>query len=220
MKKILIVDDEEDILDFLSYNLKKEGFSVITATNGSDGVKLARKHIPNLIILDVMMPEVTGIEACEEIRSISALDNSLILFLTARSEEYSELAGFSAGADDYITKPIKPRLLLSRVNALLRRTNKISNSELSIGDITINKDNHTLTYKGTPIFLARKEFKLLYYLMSIPGKVFNREDIILNVWNDAVVGDRTIDVHIRKIREKLGDHHIKTIKGVGYKFDL
>ena len=220
LKKILIVDDEQDILEFLSYNLKKEGFLVSTATNGLEGIKLAKKNIPDLIILDVMMPEVSGIEACEEIRSISSLDNTLILFLTARSEEYSELAGFSAGADDYVTKPIKPRLLLSRVNALLRRSKKSSSNHINIGDIVINKDEHKLTYKGNDVFLARKEFKLLFFLMSMPGKVFSREEIINNIWKDAVVGDRTIDVHVRKIREKIGEHHIKTIKGVGYKFDL
>ena len=219
--KILLVDDEEDILEFLSYNLKKEGFRIDTANNGISALKKLEKSNPDLIILDVMMPEMDGIEVCEKIREQDKFDDVLILFLTARSEEYSELAGFSAGADDYITKPIKPKLLVSRVNAILKRKRKKKNDgPIEIGDIHINKANHKLLYSGKEIYLARKEFNLLYYLMTVPGKVFTREEIISTIWKDAVVGDRTIDVHIRKIREKIGSQHIKTIKGIGYKFDI
>jgi len=219
--KILLVDDEHDILEFLSYNLEKEGFMVSTAINGKLAIQLAKKFKPDLIILDVMMPEMDGVTTCAEIRKIPELENLLILFLTARSEEYSELAGFNAGADDYVTKPIKPKLLISRINALLRR-NKISEkvNNIQIGDIQIDKEKHLLLYKNEEIHLARKEFNLLYFLMSVPGKVFTREDIITEIWKDAFVGDRTIDVHIRKIREKTSNHHIKTVKGVGYKFDI
>ena len=219
--KILLVDDEEDILEFLSYNLKKEGFRIDTANNGISALKKLEKSKPDLIILDVMMPEMDGIEVCEKIREQDKFDDVLILFLTARSEEYSELAGFSAGADDYITKPIKPKLLVSRVNAILKRKRKKKNDgPIEIGDIHINKANHKLLYSGKEIYLARKEFNLLFYLMTVPGKVFTREEIISTIWKDAIVGDRTIDVHIRKIREKIGSQHIKTIKGIGYKFDI
>ena len=219
--KILLVDDEEDILEFLSYNLKKEGFRIDTANNGISALKKLEKSKPDLIILDVMMPEMDGIEVCEKIREQDNFDDVLILFLTARSEEYSELAGFSAGADDYITKPIKPKLLVSRVNAILKRKRKKKNDgPIEIGEIQINKSNHKLLYSGKEIYLARKEFNLLYNLMTVPGKVFTREEIISTIWKDAVVGDRTIDVHIRKIREKIGSQHIKTIKGIGYKFDI
>jgi len=219
--KILMVDDEEDILEFLSYNLKKEGYNILTANNGKSGLELAKNHLPDLIMLDVMMPEMDGIELCEQLRLVPLLEDVLILFLSARGEDYSELAGFSAGADDYITKPIKPKLLVSRVNAILKRKlKKIPSKIISIGDININKENHTLIYSGKEIYLARKEFNLLYLLMSIPGKVFSREEIIAKVWNETIVGDRTIDVHVRKIREKIGSQHIKTIKGIGYKFDL
>jgi two-component system alkaline phosphatase synthesis response regulator PhoP len=216
-----LVDDENDILEFLSYNLEKEGFIVSTAINGKLAIQLAKKFKPDLIILDVMMPEMDGITTCSEIRKIPELENLLILFLTARSEEYSELAGFDAGADDYVTKPIKPKLLISRINALLKRnkiTEKVNN--ILIGDIQIDKEKHLLLYKNEEIHLARKEFNLLYFLMSVPGKVFTREDIINEIWKDAFVGDRTIDVHVRKIREKTSNHHIKTVKGVGYKFDI
>ena len=219
--KILIVDDEQDILEFLKYNLKKENLEVFTANNGIDGLEIAKKHAIDLIILDVMMPKMDGIEVCEQIRSTEKLNQILVLFLTARSEEYSELAGFSAGADDYVTKPIKPKLLISRVKALLKRKrNSDIPSRIKIGDIEIDKEQHKINYNDKEILLARKEFNLLYLLMTIPGKVFTREEIINNIWNDSVVGDRTIDVHVRKIREKIGKHHIKTIKGVGYKFDL
>ena len=218
---VLVVDDEEDILEFLSYNLKKEGFNLILANNGNKGLELVKKHKPDLVILDVMMPEMDGIEVCEQIREIEDLDDVLILFLTARSDDYSELAGFSAGADDYITKPIKPKLLISRVKAILRRKiDKKKSSIISVGCITIDELKHQLIYDGKEVFLAKKEFNLLFLLMTLPGKVFARDEIISTVWKDAVVGDRTIDVHVRKIREKIGGHHIKTIKGIGYKFDI
>ena len=220
--RILLVDDEEDILEFLSYNLIKEGFKIKTASNGKSALKILEKFNPDLIILDVMMPEMDGIEVCESIRKNEKNDDVLILFLTARSEDYSELAGFSAGADDYITKPIKPRLLVSRVNAILKRKRKTkeTSSPIRIGEISINKSTHKLLYSDKEIYLARKEFNLLYFLMTIPGKVFTREEIITTIWKDAIVGDRTIDVHIRKIREKIGSKHIKTVKGIGYKFDI
>ena len=220
--RILLVDDEEDILEFLSYNLRKEGFKIETANNGISALKKLNKFKPDLIILDVMMPEMDGIEVCENIRNDEKNDDVLILFLTARSEDYSELAGFSAGADDYITKPIKPKLLVSRVNAILKRKRKTRQTDapIYIGEIQIDKSKHKLLYLGKEIYLARKEFNLLYYLMTIPGKVFTRDEIITTIWKDAVVGDRTIDVHIRKIREKIGNHHIKTVKGIGYKFDI
>ena len=219
--KILLVDDEIDILEFLSYNLKKEGFIVDTCNNGKSALKKVSSFNPDLVILDVMMPEMDGIEVCEKIREKQRYDDILILFLTARSEDYSELAGFSAGADDYITKPIKPKLLVSRVNAILKRKRKKKNDgPIEIGDVHINKSNHKLLYLNNEIHLARKEFNLLYYLMTVPGKVFTREEIISTIWKDAIVGDRTIDVHIRKIREKIGSNHIKTIKGIGYKFDI
>ena len=219
--KVLIVDDEKDILEFLSYNLEKEGFIVHTALNGKSAIEKAKKYKPDLIILDVMMPEMDGITTCQEIRSIPEISNTLILFLTARSEEYSELAGFDAGADDYVAKPIKPKLLISRIKALLKRNKiKASPKNIQIGNIEIDREKFLLLYNKEEIHLARKEFNLLYYLMTIPGKVFTREDIISEIWKDAFVGDRTIDVHVRKIREKIGDKYIKTVKGVGYKFDL
>ena len=219
--KVLLVDDENDILEFLSYNLVKAGYNVYTASNGIEALKMAKKHNPNLVLLDVMMPEMDGMETCQKLREISSLDDAFIVFLTARSEEYSQLAGFSVGADDYITKPIKPKLLISRIEAILRRSGRQKSiNEISIENIYINKQTHQLKLSDIDIFLANKEFNLLYYLMTIPGKVFSREEIIENVWNDAYVGDRTIDVHIRRIREKIGDHYIKTIKGVGYKFNI
>lgn len=219
--KVLIVDDEKDILEFLSYNLEKEGFIVHTALNGKSAIEKAKKYKPDLIILDVMMPEMDGITTCQEIRSIPEISNTLILFLTARSEEYSELVGFDAGADDYVAKPIKPKLLISRIKALLKRNKiKASAKNIQIGNIEIDREKFLLLYNKEEIHMARKEFNLLYYLMTIPGKVFTREDIISEIWKDAFVGDRTIDVHVRKIREKIGDKYIKTVKGVGYKFDL
>ncbi|GAA4313354.1 response regulator transcription factor [Pontixanthobacter gangjinensis] len=218
---ILLVDDEPDILEIVGYNLSSEGYNVITAANGADGVKLAKKHKPHLIILDVMMPEMDGIEACEQIRKSPDLEHAIITFLTARGEDYSQMAGFDAGADDYITKPIKPKVLVSKVKALLRRYREEEKSSniVKLGDITINREEYKIVQDGNEMALPRKEFELLSLLVSKPGKVFKREDILDTVWgNDIVVGGRTIDVHIRKLREKIGDDKIKTIKGVGYKF--
>ena len=221
--KILLVDDEQDILDFLTYNLEKEGYSVDTATNGKDAIAKAKKTQPDLIVLDVMMPGMDGIETCREIRQIDSLKNVLIAFLTARNEDYSQIAGFDVGADDYITKPIKPRVLVSRIKALLRRVSVSAEQQevLEVGDIRVEKDRHLVIKNGIEISLPKKEFKLLLLLISKPGKVFSREFILQHVWgNEVVVGDRTIDVHVRKLREKLGDDYIKTIKGVGYKFEF
>ncbi len=221
MAKILVVDDEIDILDFIAYNLSKEGYEVITGKNGNEAIELAKKHKPNLILLDIMMPEKTGIEACEQIRKLPELKTCLIAFLTALDDEQSELKGFEVGADEYIAKPIKPRLLISRVNALLRRSADSGNtSKMAYGDIVIDKEQYVVFQKDKPVDLARKEFELLSLLASKPGRVFYRNEILSRVWGDDVyVGDRTIDVHIRKIRSKLGDEVIKTIKGVGYKFE-
>ena len=226
--KILLVDDEVDILEFISYNLEKEGFQVFTAQNGVDAIKIAEKKQPHLIILDVMMPEMDGIAACEEMRKIPALQSSIIAFLTARGEDYSQIAGFEAGADDYITKPIRPKVLVSRVKALLKRTGgnggaaaaALENSNtLAIGDLVIDKERYLIKKNEEEMVLPRKEFELLSLLVSKPGKVFTREEIYYSVWGDnVVVGDRTIDVHIRKLREKIGNDHIKTLKGIGYKF--
>ena len=221
--KILLVDDEPDILEILSYNLSAEGYTISTASNGVEAVKKAKKHQPHLIIMDVMMPEMDGIEACEKIRTLPELKNTIITFLTARGEDYSQVAGFEAGADDYITKPIKPKVLVSKIKALLRRLNDAStevNSEvMSIGDLTIDREAYKIISKGVEIVLPRKEFELLSLLASKPGKVFKRDEILDKVWgNEVVVGGRTIDVHIRKLREKIGDDSFKTIKGVGYKF--
>lgn len=220
--KILLVDDEPDILEILSYNLSAAGYQVFTAKNGAEGVEKAKKISPNLIILDVMMPEMDGIEACEKIRNIEGLENVIIAFFTARGEDYSQVAGFEAGADDYITKPVKPKVLVSKVKGLLRRLmsqEEIKESVLSFDGIVINKDQYFVEVGGKEITLPRKEFELLSLLASVPNKVFNREIILKTVWGqDVVVGGRTIDVHIRKLREKIGDDFIKTIKGVGYKF--
>lgn len=221
--KILLVDDEPDILEIVGYNLRSEGYQVFTATNGAEGVKIARKILPHLILLDIMMPEMDGIEACEKIRDIKSLENVLISFLTARGEDYSQVAGFDAGADDYITKPIKPKVLVSKIKSLLRRlkTETVSESTTKIGDILINRDEYVVFKGEDKITLPRKEFELFSLLTSKPGKVFKRETILDSVWgNEVVVGGRTIDVHIRKLREKIGDHHFKTVKGVGYKFVL
>ena len=220
--KILLVDDEPDILEIVRYNLSTEGYQVITAENGLEAVKKAKKERPHLIILDVMMPEMDGIEACEQIRKNTDLNDTIITFLTARGEDYSQLAGFDAGADDYITKPIKPKLLVSKVKALLRRIKDRDSDQgdiMIINNLTINRDEYKITLSGKEIILPRKEFELLSLLASKPGKVFKREDILDKVWgNEVVVGGRTIDVHIRKLREKIGDKSFKTVKGVGYKF--
>ena len=220
--KILVVDDEEDILEFLSYNLRAEGYDVIVADNGILAIELAKQEQPSLIILDVQMPDMDGITTCEKIREIPSLKETVVTFLTARSEDYSQIAGFEAGADDYITKPIRPKVLVSRVKALLKRRGITmdTNAIIELGDIVIDKEKHLTTYKGQQVIFAKKEFKLLKLLISKPGKVFTREEILEKVWGtDIVVGDRTIDVHIRKLREKLADHYIKTVKGVGYKFE-
>jgi two-component system alkaline phosphatase synthesis response regulator PhoP len=219
--KILLVDDEPDILEIVGFNLSNEGYNVISAENGKEAVKKAKKEKPHLIVLDVMMPEMDGIEACEQIRQIPELKNVIITFLTARGEDYSQLAGFDAGADDYITKPIKPKILVSKVKALLRRhKEELTESNIvKIGDLTIDKDEYKILLNGKEMLLPKKEFELLSLLASKPGKVFKRAEILGNVWgNEVVVGDRTIDVHIRKLREKIGDGFFKTVKGVGYKF--
>jgi two-component system alkaline phosphatase synthesis response regulator PhoP len=218
---ILLVDDELDILEIIGYNLSAEGYNVLTAQNGVEAIKKAKKHKPELIILDVMMPQMDGIEACEKLRLIPELSETVITFLTARGEDYSQVAGFEAGADDYITKPIKPKVLTSKVKSLLRRfkTQDDSQQILKLGNITINREEYKIFVDTQEMVLPRKEFELLSLLASKPGKVFKREDILDRVWgNDVVVGGRTIDVHIRKLREKIGEQKFKTIKGVGYKF--
>ena len=218
---ILLVDDEPDILEIVGYNLSSEGYTVVTADNGAKAVKMAKKKKPDLIILDVMMPEMDGIEACEQIRKIPELQDTIITFLTARGEDYSQVAGFDAGADDYITKPIKPKLLLSKVKALLRRRRSEGEESnvMEVGEIVIDRDEYKVIKGKEEIILPRKEFELLSLLASNPGKVFKREDILNNVWgNEVVVGGRTIDVHIKRLREKTSSEHIKTVKGFGYKF--
>ncbi len=221
--KILLVDDEQDILEIVGYNLTQEGYQIFTASNGKEAIQKAKKELPHLIIMDVMMPEMDGMEACENIRKLPELSNVIITFLTARSEDYSQVAGFDAGADDYITKPIKPKLLVSKVKALLRRLKEDEqNSEtLNVGGIEINREEYKIVQDGKEIVLPRKEFELFYLLASKPGKVFKREEILDKVWgNEVIVGGRTIDVHIRKLREKIGEELFKTIKGVGYKLEV
>ncbi|MEN9336373.1 MAG: Alkaline phosphatase synthesis transcriptional regulatory protein PhoP [Bacteroidota bacterium] len=221
--KILLVDDEQDILEIVGYNLAQEGYRIVTATNGKEAIAVAKKERPHLIIMDVMMPEMDGMEACENIRKIPELSNIIITFLTARNEDYSQVAGFDAGADDYIAKPIKPKLLVSKVKALLRRLNDDAavNENITVGGIEINREEYKIIRDGEEIILPRKEFELFYLLASKPGKVFKREEILDKVWgNEVIVGGRTIDVHIRKLREKIGEDLFKTIKGVGYKFEL
>ena len=224
--KILLVDDEQDILEFLSYNLKKEGFKVYTAENGKDAIDVAKKKLPHLILLDVMMPVMDGMETCEELKKIPKLQGTVIAFLTARGEDYSQIAGFEAGADDYITKPIKPKVLVSRIKALLKRNtvNVESSSDdkrkvVKRGKLTIDREKYVVVKGTKEIYLPKKEFELLMLLASKPEKVFERDEIYSSVWgDDIIVGDRTIDVHIRKLREKIGEKYIKTIKGIGYKF--
>ncbi len=222
--KILLVDDESDILEFLSYNLKKEGYDVYTALNGRQAIDIAKKVNPHLIILDVMMPGMDGIETCREIRELPDMKNVLVAFLTARNEDYSQIAGFDVGADDYINKPIKPRVLISRIKALLRRGGIVENpntDKVDLGGIRIDRERYVIFKDDVEISLPKKEFELLSLLASKPGKVFAREIILDKVWGgDVIVGDRTIDVHIRKLREKLGDDYIKTVKGIGYKFEF
>ncbi len=219
--KILLVDDEQDILEIVSYNLSQEGYKIITAQNGKEALTKAKKEQPHLIIMDVMMPEMDGIEAVEAIRKIPELNDIIITFLTARAEDYSQVAGFDVGADDYITKPIKPKVLVSKVKALLRRLkNEKYQETITLPGLEINREEYKITKDGEEIVLPKKEFELLYLLASKPGKVFKRDEILSQVWgNDVVVGGRTIDVHIRKLREKIGEEMFKTIKGVGYKIE-
>ena len=227
MQKILLVDDEPDILEFMEYNLKKENYVIFKASNGKEAIEKAKKEHPDLIILDIMMPEMDGIETCRMLREMPEFKNTMIAFLTARNEDYSQIAGFDVGADDYITKPIKPRVLISRINALFKRYNPVNgkapekSNVLHIGDLQIDREQY-LVFRGTEkIELPRKEFELLALLATKQGKVFTRDEILERVWgNDVIVGDRTIDVHIRKLREKFGDELIRTVKGIGYKFDF
>lgn len=221
--KVLVVDDEPDILEILHYNLEKEGYTVRTASNGKKGVEEAKSFHPDLILLDIMMPEQDGVETCRQMREIPEVQNSFIIFLTARAEEYSEIAAFDVGADDYIIKPIKPRALMSRLSALFRRENKkkkISN-KISIGDLEIDRSSYTVSIGDNQITLPKKEFELLFFLAQNPKKVFSRDDLLQNIWgSDVYVLARTVDVHIRKVREKIGEGYITTVKGVGYKFEL
>ena len=223
-QKILIVDDEPDIIELIEYNLKKEGYQVFTASNGLEAIQVAKKTLPDLIVLDIMMPKLDGIETCRQLRAMPEFKSTFMVFLTARSEEYSEISGFNVGADDYIAKPIKPRALISRINAILRRNNMTETeveNKLEIGNLVIDREAYLVFQEGKKVVLAKKEFELLYLLASKPGKVFTREVILNNIWEDSVVvTNRTIDVHIRKLREKLGDDYVTTVKGVGYKFEI
>lgn len=221
--KVLVVDDDEAILELLKYNLDKEGYEVKIANNGSLGVEIARKFKPELVLLDIMMPHMDGVEACRQLRAMPDLINTFIVFLTARSEEYSEVAAFDVGADDYITKPIKPRALMSRIQALFRRDSKgkLPASQITVGDLLIDRSSYTIKIKGREVNLPKKEFELLFFLAQNPNKVFSRDDLLQNIWGaDVYVLARTVDVHIRKVREKIGDDYITTVKGVGYKFNL
>ncbi len=221
IRKILIADDEPDILEILSFNLNAEGYDVVTAKNGDEAVEKAKQTKPDLIILDVMMPNKTGIEVCKILRKIPDFNTTIIIFLTAMSDESAEIKGLETGADDYITKPISPKVLLSKVNALFRRINKDEPKIVTVGDFEIDREKYIVNYKGSEIILARKEFELVALLASKPGKVFLRNEILNRIWGaEVIVGDRTIDVHIRKIRQKLGLDCIKTVKGVGYKFEI
>lgn len=218
---ILLADDEPDIIEIIRYNLASEGYRIVTAENGKEALELAKKERPQLIILDVMMPQMDGIETCNQLRKLPELNETVITFLTARGEDYSQMAGFDAGADDYITKPIKPKVLTSKVKALLRRFRESDKNKdiIEVGGMVIDKGEYKVKKEGHEILLPRKEFELLFLLASQPGRVYNREEIMERIWgNDVVVGGRTIDVHIRKLREKIGDDRFKTVKGVGYKF--
>jgi len=223
-KKILIVDDEPDILEFLRYNLQKEGYTVITASDGKQAIVVAEKEKPNLILLDIMMPELDGVETCRLLRSKKEFNDTPIAFLTARDEDYSQITALDVGGDDYITKPVRPRILVSRINALLRRADRTSTEDLEIlelHDLIIDKQKVMVFRAGTPVELPRKEFQILWLLANRPGRVFTREEIFDKIWgNDVIVGNRTIDVHIRKLREHLGEEYIKTMKGIGYKFEF
>jgi two-component system alkaline phosphatase synthesis response regulator PhoP len=223
LHKVLVVDDEEPILELLKYNLEKSGYEVKTAIDGSRAVEIAKKFIPDLVLLDIMMPKMDGVETCRLIREIPEMQKSFVVFLTARSEEYSEVAAFDVGADDYITKPIKPRALMSRISALFRRDSKKTSpaSLITIGDLVIDRTSYTIKVKNKEINLPKKEFELLYFLAQNPNKVFSREDLLQNIWgSDVYVLARTVDVHIRKVREKIGEDYITTVKGVGYKFSM
>lgn len=216
---LLLVDDDPDIIDMLAYNIEKEGYKVYTALNGEEGVKLVQLVQPSLILLDVMMPKMDGMEACQEIREMKGITQPLIAFLTSRAEDYSQIAGFKAGGDDYITKPIRPRLLISKIESLLRRFDTKQVKETSSKGLVINRDKFYVEINNERLILPKKEFELLEALAALPGKVFSREQILATVWgNDTIVGERTIDVHIRKLREKLGNDYIRTVKGVGYTF--
>ena len=221
--KILLVDDEPDILEFLGYNLKKEGYQVFSASNGKDAIQLARVEIPHLVLLDVMMPEMDGMETCRQMREIPALKNTIISFLTARNEDYSQIAGFEAGADDYVSKPVRPRVLASRIKALLKRNVDVGaegTTLVSKQGIVIDKDRYVVLKDGKEMTLPRKEFELLALLAGSPGKVFTRDFILDKIWGgDVIVGDRTVDVHVSKLRDKVGEQYIRTIKGIGYKFE-
>jgi len=221
--KVLVVDDEEPILELLKYNLEKQGYDVRTANDGQVAVDIARKFHPDLVLLDIMMPKVDGVEACRQLRAMPELVNTYIVFLTARAEEYSEVAAFDVGADDYILKPIKPRALMSRISALFRRDNakKNTSSQIKAGELVIDRTSYTVRLKGREISLPKKEFELLFFLAQNPNKVFSRDDLLQNIWGaDVYVLSRTVDVHIRKVREKIGDDCIATVKGVGYKFNI
>jgi two-component system alkaline phosphatase synthesis response regulator PhoP len=223
LQKVLVVDDEEPILELLKYNLEKQGYDVRTAIDGQVGVDIARKFHPDLVLLDIMMPKMDGVEACRQIRAMPELANTFVVFLTARAEEYSEIAAFDVGADDYILKPIKPRALMSRISALFRRESKkkSTSSQIKIGDLLIDRTSYTIKLKDKEISLPKKEFELLFFLAQNPNKVFSRDDLLQNIWgSDVYVLARTVDVHIRKVREKIGDDYITTVKGVGYKFNL
>jgi two-component system alkaline phosphatase synthesis response regulator PhoP len=223
LQKVLVVDDEEPILELLRYNLEKQGYDVKIASDGFIGVELAKRFHPDLVLLDIMMPKMDGVETCRQLRAIPELQNTYIVFLTARSEEYSEVAAFDVGADDYITKPIKPRALMSRISALFRRDSKKKSTatQISIGNLVIDRTSYTIKVKGKEISLPKKEFELLFFLAQNPNKVFSRDDLLQNIWgSDVYVLARTVDVHIRKVREKIGDDYITTVKGVGYKFNL
>lgn len=222
-QKVLVVDDESDILELLKYNLSKEGYDVKVASNGVKGVEIAKSFEPDLILLDIMMPKQDGVETCRQIREIPELANVFVIFLTARSEEYSEVAAFEMGADDYITKPIKPRALMSRINALFRRESKKKkdSQKIMVGDLEVDRSSYTVILENKKINLPKKEFELLYFLAQNPGKVFSRDELLKNIWGtDVYVLARTVDVHIRKVREKIGDGYISTVKGVGYKFEI
>lgn len=222
-QKVLVVDDEEPILELLKYNLEKQGYEVRIASNGHEAVEIAKKFHPDLVLLDIMMPKMDGVEACRILRANPDLQNTFIVFLTARAEEYSEIAAFDVGADDYILKPIKPRALMSRISALFRRDSKKKSpsSQITVGDLIIDRTSYTIKIKGKEVNLPKKEFELLFFLAQNPNKVFSRDDLLQNIWgSDVYVLARTVDVHIRKVREKIGEDYITTVKGVGYKFNL